>query len=406
MSEDVLAEIATRASARERHLGAVFEAVLTRGPLSRRDTARLTGLSPAAVTKLVKPMISNGYLLERDREAGVPGHPQIPLEVDSRRHYAIGIKLMRGELVGVIADLHAEVQSSHRIKFDDLSPEGAVEAIVSLTETLLSSSPAAKDRLLGIGIGLGGHVDGTRGIVVHAPFLDWHDVPLKKLVSERIGVDVALENDVNALALAEQWFGPGSAYESFAVVTLGVGIGCALVIDGTLWRGVGGSAGELGHMVVAPDGPLCHCGKRGCLEATVGDEGIVEMMSSRSGRRFTAVSQVIAAAHSGDEYAQGVFAEAGVAVGRAIATVLNLLNPPLVVLSGEGLSASDLFIDSLRTELTRDSFSTAARDCTLLVRPLPDETWARGAAATMLRQGVLRSLSRLTDTLADSRLTP
>lgn len=399
MSEEVLAEIATRASARERHLGAVFEAVLTRGPLSRRDTARLTGLSPAAVTKLVKPMISNGYLVERDREAGVPGHPQIPLEVDSQRHYAIGIKLMRGELVGVIADLHAEVQSSHRITFDDLSPESVVEAIVSLTETLLSSSPAAKDRLLGIGIGLGGHVDGTRGIVVHAPFLDWHDVPLKKLVSERIGVDVALENDVNALALAEQWFGPGSAYDSFAVVTVGVGIGCALVIDGTLWRGVGGSAGELGHMVVAPDGPLCHCGKRGCLEAAVGDEGLVETMSNLSGRRFTSVSQVISAAHSGDLHAQSVFTEAGIAVGRAIATVLNLLNPPLVVLSGEGLAASDLFIDSLRSELTRDSFSTAARDCTLLVRPLPNETWARGAAATMLRQGVLRSLSRLPETL-------
>lgn len=401
MQEEALAEIKARAGAREHHLGAVFETVLTRGPLSRRDTARLTGLSPAAVTNLVKPMISHGYLVERDREAGVPGRPQIPLQVDAKRHYAIGIKLMRGELVGVIADLHAELQSSTRLKFDDPSPAGVVDAIASLTETLLSSSPQARDRLLGIGIGLGGHVDGPRGLVVQAPFLEWHDVPLRKLVAERLGVEVVLENDVNALALAEQWFGPGSAYDSFAVVTLGVGIGCALVMDGKLWRGVGGSAGELGHMVVAPDGPLCHCGKRGCLEATVGDEGLVEMMTARSGRRYTAVSQVIAAAYSGDGHARAVFAEAGTSVGRAIATVLNLLNPPLVILSGEGLAASDLFIDALRTELARDSFSTAAKDCTLLIRVLPDETWARGAAATMLRQGVLRSLSRLTDTLVN-----
>jgi predicted NBD/HSP70 family sugar kinase len=393
--EDLLAP--SRPGSREQHLGAVFEAVLTRGPLSRRDAARLTGLSPASVTKLVKPMISHGYLVERDREAGVPGRPQIPLQVDPERHYAVGVKLMEGELVGVMADLHAEVQSSHRLKYDDLSPEGVVEAVAAMTETLLDRSPAAHDRLLGIGIGLGGHVDGAAGLVVQAPFLGWRDVPLQRMVAERLGVDVVLENDVNALAVAEQWFGPGFAFQTFAVVTLGVGVGCAFVIDGKLWRGVRGAAGELGHMVVTPDGPRCHCGKRGCLEAVVGDDALVAAMSARSGRRFTTVSQVIAAAHAGDEHARAVFAEAGTGLGRAIASLLNLLNPPLVILSGEGIAASDLFMDALRAEVDQDSFSTTAQDCTVLVRPLPDETWARGAAATMLRQGVLLSLGRLSD---------
>lgn len=401
MPEETPTDVVTRIGSREHHLGAVFETVLTRGPVSRRDTARITGLSAAAVTKLVRPMLTHGYLVERDREAGVPGRPQIPLQVDAQRHYAIGIKLMRGELVGVMADLHAEVQSSHRIKFDDVSPAHVVELIADLAAALLANSPAAHDRLLGVGIALGGHVDAARGVIVQAPFLGWYNVPLEQMVAERLGVEVALENDVNALAVAEQWFGPGSAFDSFAVVTLGVGVGCALVIDGKLWRGVSGSAGELGHMVVAVDGPQCHCGKRGCLEAAVGDEGLLAAMSRRSDRRLTTLAQLIAAAHSGDEDARAVFAEAGTSVGRAIATVLNLLNPPLVVLSGEGLEASDFFIDALRAELARDAFSTAAQDCTLLVRPLPDETWARGAAATMLRQGVLRNLSQLTETLVD-----
>jgi len=387
----------SRVGSREQHLGALFEAVLTRGPLSRRDAARLTGLSAASVTKLVKPMLTHGYLVERDREAGVPGRPQIPLQVVPERHYAIGVKVMEGELVGVIADMHAEAQSSHRLRYEDTTPDGVVEAIEALTETLLDRLPGARERLLGIGIGLGGHVDGATGIVVQAPFLGWRDVPLQSMVADRLHVDVVLENDVNALAVAEQWFGPGFAFQSFAVVTLGVGVGCAFVIDGKLWRGVRGAAGELGHMVVAPDGPQCHCGKRGCLEAVVGDEALVAAMSTRSGQRYTTVGQVIAAAHAGDEHARAVFAEAGVGVGRAIAALLNLLNPPLVILSGEGLAASDLFMDALRSEVEQDSFSTVAKDCTLLVRPLPDETWARGAAATMLRWGVLRSLSRLSD---------
>lgn len=386
-----------RVGSREQHLGAVFETVLTRGPLSRRDTARITGLSAASVTKLVKPMLQHGYLVERYREAGVPGRPQIPLQVDPTRHYAIGIKLMEGEIAGVIADLHAEVQSSHRLRYDDLTPAGVVEAVAAMAETLLERSPAARDKLLGIGIALGGHIDGAAGIVVHAPFLGWRDVPLQQMVADRVGVPVVLENDVNALAVAEQWFGPGHAFQSFAVVTVGVGVGSALVIDGKLWRGARGVAGELGHMIVDPDGPQCHCGKQGCLEAVVGDEALVAAMSARSHARYTKISQVVAAGHAGDAHARAVFADAGTGLGRAISVLLNLLNPPLVILSGEGIAASDLFMDSLRAEVERDSFSTAATDCTLLVRPLPDETWARGAAATMLRQGVLLSLSRLSD---------
>lgn len=386
-----------RLGSREQHLGAVFETVLTRGPLSRRDTARLTGLSAASVTKLVKPMLVHGYLVEQDREAGVPGRPQIPLQVDPERHYAVGVKLMEGEIVGVLADLHAEVHASQRSKFADHSPAGAVEAIAAMTEALLDRFPAARDRLLGVGIGLGGHVDGARGVVVQAPFLGWRDVPLQQLAAERLGLEVVLENDVNTLAVAEQWFGPGHAFSTFAVVTLGVGVGCAFVIDGKLWGGVSGAAGELGHMVVSPDGPLCHCGKRGCLQAVVGDQAIVAAAAARSGQRFTTVAQAAAAAHAGNAEVRAVFAEAGAAVGRAIAALVNLLNPPAVVLSGEGLAASDLYMDALRSELAQDAFSTTASDCTLLVRPLPDETWARGAAATMLRSGVLRSLSRLSE---------
>ncbi|MFL6161356.1 MAG: ROK family protein [Jatrophihabitantaceae bacterium] len=382
---------------REHHLGALFEAVLTRGPLSRRDAARLTGLSAASVTKLVKPMISHGYLVENVREAGVPGRPQIPLQVDPARHHAVGIKLMDGEIVGVVADLHAEVQSAHRMKYLDTSPHGVVDAIEEMTSILLERSPVKQERLLGIGIGLGGHVNGSSGVVVESPFLNWQNVPLRQLVAERMSLPVVIENDVNTLAVAEQWFGAGSSFPSFALVTIGVGVGGALVLDGQLWRGISGAAGEFGHMVVDPDGPLCHCGKRGCLEAVVGDNAIAAAMSAAAGRRITKVSQVVSAAHAGDPDARRVFTQAGVALGRAIAALLNLLNPPLVILSGEGITASDLFIDALRAELHRDAFSSTAADCTVLVRPLPDETWARGAAATMLRHGVLRSLSKLSD---------
>ncbi|MDQ1733354.1 MAG: hypothetical protein QOK10_3513 [Pseudonocardiales bacterium] len=384
-------------SSRDHHIGALFEAVLTRGPLSRRDAARITGLSAASVTKLVRPMIEHGYLVENTREAGVPGRPQIPLQVDAARHYAIGIKLMDGEIVGVVADLHGEVQSSHRMRYPDTSPTGVADAIEAMTATLLERSPVERERLLGIGIGLGGHINGAAGVVVESPFMDWHNVPLQDVIAQRMQLPVVIENDVNTLALAEQWFGAGSAFNSFALVTIGAGVGCALVLDGKLWRGVSGAAGEFGHMIVDSNGPVCHCGKRGCLEAVVSDSAIAAAMSHSAGRKISKVSQVVAEAHAGDEDAQRAFTQAGVALGRAIAALLNLLNPPLLILSGEGIAASDLFIDALHAELKHDSFSSTAADCRVIVRPLPDEVWARGAAATMLRHGVMHSLSRLTD---------
>jgi predicted NBD/HSP70 family sugar kinase len=386
-----------RLGSRERHLAALFEAVLTRGPLSRRDAARLTGLSPAAVTKLVKPMISNGYLVENDREAGVPGRPQIPLEVDATRHYTVGVKLMDREAVGVVVDMHAEVQSAHRIRYTDASPGGVVAAIAGRTADLLDRSAAARDRLLGVGVGLGGHINGNTGVVVQSPFLKWRNVPLRDLLSDALGLPTVIENDVNTLAVAEQWFGAGSSFADFALVTIGAGVGCAFVFDGQLWRGQSGAAGEIGHMVVDPDGPECGCGKRGCLQAVVSDDAIAAAMSNKAGRRIARVAQVVTMAHSGNTDAQQVFTQAGVSLGRAIAALVNLVNPPLVILSGEGITASDLFMDALRAELDSDAFSTAADDCTVLVRPLPDEAWARGAAATMLRHRVLQSLSTLTD---------
>ena len=382
---------------REQNLGALFQAVLTRGPLSRRDAARVTGLSPAAITKLSKALIANGYLVENDREAGVPGRPQIPLTVAPTRHYAIGVKVMAGEIVGVLADLHGETQSSHRVKLADASPEAVVDAIELLASTLLEASPVARNKLLGIGIGLSGHVNGATGVLREASLLGWRDVPLRRLVVDRTGLPVVIDNDVNTLAVAEQWFGPGSGYASFAVVTVGVGIGCGLVIDGQLWQGVSGAAGEFGHLLVDPAGPECHCGKRGCLESIASDDAIVRATARATGRSLTRISQVVTMAHEGDSAARQVFTDAGTALGRALAALVSLLNPPLIILSGERITESDLFIDALRTEFEGAAFSTTAQECTLLIRPLPDETWARGAAATMLRQGVLGLLNDLPD---------
>jgi predicted NBD/HSP70 family sugar kinase len=383
-------------SPRERSLAALFTTILTRGPISRRDAARAIGMSQAAVTKLVKPMIAHRYVTEQEGLSEGPGRPLIPLVIDAKRHTAIGIKVAPRELIGVVVDLHAEVHLSHRMDLQDSHPDHVVRAIGRLVRDLLSRAPHAESGCVGVGVGLGGHVDGRRGTVPYSPMLNWHNVDLERMLAAELRMPVLIENDVNALAVAEQWFGAGRDTATFALVTVGAGVGSAIVIDDQLLHGVSGAAGELGHNIIDVSGPHCHCGKRGCIESLASDGAIMRTIEARTGRTLANVSEAVELAHAGDPAAAQAFRDAGRALGQGLSMIVNLLNPPLVILSGEGISASDLFIDSLNEEFASSSFSSAARDCAILVRPLPDETWARGAAATMLRRGVLDSLLQLT----------
>ena len=235
-----------------------------------------------------------------------------------------------------------------------------------------------------MGVGMGGHIDTAKGIVRYAPFLDWRDVPLANNLSAATGLPVVIENDVNALAVAEQWFGAGIEVPSFAVVTIGAGVGCGMVINGQLLHGAVGLAGELGHVPVDPTGPACRCGNTGCVEAVAADSAILARVAEATGRGDLDIVMAAQLARQGDPAAAAAFTAAGRALGRALATVANLLNPHRIVLSGEGLAASDLFEAVARESFYTHAYGQAA-DCDLLTRPLPDNFWARGAAAVAIQ---------------------
>jgi predicted NBD/HSP70 family sugar kinase len=378
-------------------IGQIFISVLTQGPLCRRDVAEITGLSQGSVTKLARPMIDAGYLVETEPISAGPGRPTVPLRIVPGRRFAIGIKVMAHEVVAVLIDMSGTVRAAQRLPVDATDPDSVIDRIAAAAAELPKQVRGARSKVTGIGIGAGGHVDRESGVVRFSPNLHWPEYPLAQKVSERVGYPVLVENDANALALWEQWFGDGRAVDSFAVVTLGAGVGCGLVIGGSLWTGAHGAAGEFGHVAVTTDGPLCECGRRGCLQSLVNDDAIVAASSAAAGRRIRSAEHAHRLALEGSAEIRRVFAEAGTALGRGLATLVNLVDPELIILSGEGIAGSDLMMDSLRAELSERAFSSIARDCRILVRPLPDETWAAGAAAGMLRSGVLRSLDALID---------
>jgi predicted NBD/HSP70 family sugar kinase len=362
---------------------------VTRGPLSRRDIARLTGLSQSTITKVVKPMLELGYVVEEKEEAQGPGRPIVPLRVNNDRHYVVGAKVAQHELVAVVTDPQARILASARAARHGAGADDAAAELARLIGELLDSDDTFRDRVEGLGVGLGGHVDAANGVLRYSSILGWRDIPFAAMLEEKTGLVTVVENDVDALAVAEQWFGAGQGVPTFAVVTVGAGVGCALVVDHELVLGATGLAGELGHIVIDPDGAACPCGNRGCLETIAADGAVVAAIRA-AGVPVDTVVQAADLARSGNPAARAAFARAGDALGRGVAIVLNLVNPARVIFSGEGVAASDLLVETLEESVARYSFSTAAADCELVIRPLEDETWARGAAANVLRHLIAR----------------
>ncbi|KKD02669.1 ROK family transcriptional regulator [Streptomyces sp. WM6386] len=365
----------------------VFTTVLSQGPLARLEVARRVGLSAAAVTKAVRPLIEAGYLVEGADDEARPalGRPASLVRVDGGRALFIGVKVTGDEIIGVLTDLCCRIRVARHVPLPDRAAKAVLASIADLVQDLLTEADGVP--VLGLGVAVSGDVDRAEGTVRYSPFLDWRDVPLAELAALTTGLPVTVDNDVRALTVAEQWFGAGAGLSDFAVVTVGAGIGCGLVVHGRVVAGAHGVAGEIGHVTVDPNGPLCHCGNRGCVEAIAGEAAIVRRIREITGVELADAAEALTLARRGVAGAREVYARAGEAIGRGIATVANLLGPERVIISGEGLAAYDLFAEQIRDAFVAAAFGSAAQ-CDVRTRPLPFEEWARGAAATAIQSFV------------------
>ncbi|MET9930548.1 ROK family protein, partial [Streptomyces sp. NPDC006324] len=359
----------------------IFATVLTAGPISRTQLAQRLGLVPSSVTRMLPPLLEHGYLREADDTAPQGrGRPQKMLHVNPDKHIVVGMKIGPAQVSGVVTDMAANVLARDEERIADCTPRTALSAAAALTNRLLSQAPEAADRVLGLGVGVSGHVDSAAGVCRYSALLDWDKVNVAGPLQEATGLPVVVNNDVNTLVVAERWFGEGRDVDSFAVVTVGPGIGCGLLLDGGLFSGATGLAGELGHVPLDPAGPMCSCGRRGCLEALAGDRAVLRHLQD-AGFPCTTIEEAITLARSGSNAARNValaaFAEAGSALGRGLAGVCNLLNLQKIIIAGEGAVAHDLFGPAMNEALEARAFSTAAQDCHIHVDPVQHDLWAR-----------------------------
>jgi predicted NBD/HSP70 family sugar kinase len=364
----------------------VFTTVLSHGPLTRTEIARRTDLSAAAVTKAVRPLMEVGYLVE-DLDGGARaalGRPANHVRVNEGKALFIGIKVTGDEIIAVLTDLCCRIRVARHVPVTERELTAVLPSITALVQELLAEADGFGVRVRGLGIAVSGDVDRAEGMVRYSPFLEWRDVPLAEMVATAIGLPVTVENDVRALTVAEQWFGAGAGLSDFALVTVGAGIGCGLVVHGRVVSGAHGVAGEIGHLSIDPLGPACHCGNNGCVEAIAADPAILRDVRAVTGRPVAGTAEALRLAFDGEPGVREIYARAGAAIGKAIGAVVNLFGPVRVIISGEGLAAYDLFAEGIRDAFAAAAFSTAGQ-CDVMTCPLSFEEWARGAAATAIQ---------------------
>jgi predicted NBD/HSP70 family sugar kinase len=347
-------------SLRARNRARALAVLQRRGAASQADIVRETGLSRTTVSSLIADLLEEGVVVERAdvaRQAPSPsgGRPATLLSLEPSSGGFVGIDFGREVVRVAVADRAGELlidARSDRLEVAHQAEEalGMAERMVSRALTDANLQP---DRLISAGVAVSAPVrSDSPGFASEVIFPSWADINVTEFLGQRLGVPVHLGNDANLGALAEATFGAGRGKRNLFYVMLSEGIGGGVIVDGRIYLGGAGAAGELGHIVVDPDGQICRCGNRGCLATVAGGAALTAALRQIHGPHMT-VDELIGLSHDGDPGARRLINDAGEAVGRVLAGTCGVLDPELVIIGGELAPAGQPLLDSVTPSLGR-----------------------------------------------------
>jgi N-acetylglucosamine repressor len=380
----------------------VLKTIYDQGKVSRAGVARLTRLTRTTVSDVVADLVAKGLVEEVGYGETARGKAPILLSVVNNSRHIIGVDLASDEFRGAVVNLRGEIIRAVAFPASSPSGEAALALVYELIDTLLASS----DRpVLGIGLGTPGLVDMQEGVVRQAVNLNWQGLQLSQLLKARYHLPVHLVNDSQAAALAEFIFGGGRNSRNLAVLKVGQGIGAGLVLDGQLFLGDGFSAGEIGHLVVVENGPVCRCGHAGCLEAVASAGAIIRRAQAlaRSSEQSPlgmlppeaiTLEALGAALEANDPVARQVTAEAGQYLGRAVATLVSTLNLHQVLLIGSITVLGVPLLKIIQQEMRRQALDALAQATKVQFGHFGLDAVILGASALLLTHELGLSFAR------------
>ena len=357
---------------REINLSSVIRLIHTESPISRAQIAVLTGLNKSTVSSLVDELISRTLIHETGSNSGAAGRPATWLKINPQAGMIIGVELGVDFVSVAVTDLLGNILWRRK---EDANPAEDQNKMIDQTLRIVKEAMTANKKknscFLGLGLATPGTVDVNKGVLIFAPNLHWRNVPFGKIFSEKTKLNVFVENDANAGAIAEHLFGAARQSQDFLFVFAGVGIGGGLFLNGKLYRGKNGYAGEIGHspIMAEPSQTVCHCGNRGCWETYANQYSIIQRVQARlEVKRSSIIPKLMLdqnaplsiplikqAADSGDQEAIDSFIEAGHAMGQGFASLINIFNPEKIILGGPLSIAGKYLLPAIKETIAHHS---------------------------------------------------
>jgi predicted NBD/HSP70 family sugar kinase len=357
------------------------------GPLSRHDLVQSTALSQASVSNLAAELIDEGLVEEAGQVESNGGRPRVLLRVAPEFGYVVGVDVGETRVQVELFDMSmtARAKADYGIESTAPRPEDVVSRVLDGLQAVVAQAGVDSARVLGVGVAVFGVVERTGDAVVHAQTLGWDAVPLGAMLRAGTELPVHVDNGAKTLGQAEMWFGAGRGARHAVIALVGSGVGAAVVADGVSYRGARSSAGEWGHTTIVYSGRRCRCGARGCLEAYVGAEAILDRYrEANRGRPAPGVdeeSALSALLNTPTKTATKVLAETVGYLGAGFATLINLFNPERIVLGGwAGLALGERFMPEIRTATAEHALRQPFAQTSIVPCELGQDAVALGAA--------------------------
>lgn len=382
-------------------------------PISRQQLSEQTGLTPSAITGIIRELIEMNFVKEVGLGESHGGRKPVKLKFNCKAGYVIGLEITQHETVFAIADLKNQPKDIQSVTINMATPQEGIPLLIAEIKKLIEQQEHSKKAFMAIGIAFPGLLHLHNGLVKRAVNLGpaWNEYPIKETLESALGLPVVIENNAKAAALAEKWFGCGTAYNNLAYINMGEGISTGILINDSILAGSHGYAGQIGHMVLDSNGPLCNCGHRGCLEAICAcpalirkvkteisfidkEDPLVKIWEGKQDIRFT---DIVLAAKVPGSYAESLFRQVGKNMGLVLANLINLYNPEAIFIGGKMAAAGDLFIDVIRDIVSTHAFPEIANSTVISISALGANTGAIGACALVLKQLLQSSESVILD---------
>lgn len=369
----------------------------TPGGISRVELAEQLQLTRAAITTIINDLQASGLVREVGHSSP-PSSRRIVLEICPQRGKVVGVDIGATHVTFLLADYSAAILDEQTIPLDiRKAPQVCLEKVDSTLKKLLERNALTLEQIDSLGVGIPGPVSADEGLLNQPPLMpEWDSFPVRSWLENRWNRPVSFHNDAELGALGEWAYGAGRGEHNLAYIKAGTGIGSGLMVDGQIYSGTSGSAGEIGHITIQEDGPLCSCGNTGCLEALAGGRALLDKAARQmedgketllggitAGHELTMLDLVLAA-RQGDEMVTRLFSEAGTHIGTAVASLVNLFNPGMIIIGGGLSRAGELLLEPLRMTVRKRSLQASSRSLRITTAVLGHRASGMGAVIQAL----------------------